>query len=297
MSSFPPLQAGDVVEIIAPASRSSLQYLHALRELLLSWNLHCVLSPDLFGDDLLCANSDEHRLRLLKQALLRPESKALICLRGGYGSMRLIPGLSQMPAPTTPKILVGMSDITALHLFIGQVWGWPSIHASANQDKCLPACIEQLRSLLFADSPALHLTAQPLNAKAAESFTLESSIVGGNLSLVQCSIGSLWQMQAKNKVVFLEDVGERGYRIDRMLEHLKQAGLFKDAAAILLGDFNEGTEPDGSSLVAPVLKRFADTCCCPVIQISNVGHGLNNTPFLFGCLVRVKGGAVVDLIW
>lgn len=297
MSPFPTLQAGDVVEIIAPASRSSLLQLQALSDLLFSWNLHCVVAPDLFGDDLLCANSDEARLRLLKQALLRPESKALICLRGGYGSMRLIPALSQMQMPATPKLLVGMSDITALHLFWGQVWGWPSIHASANQDKCLPACIEQLRCLLFADSPSLHLTARPLNAKAAESFTLESSIIGGNLSLVQCSIGSSWQMQGKNKVIFLEDVGERGYRIDRMLEHLNQAGLFKDAAAILLGDFSEGEEPDGSSLVASVLKRFADTCRCPVIQIPNVGHGLNNTPFPFGRLVRIKGGEVVDLVW
>src|SRR5690348_3082 len=116
MQSLPILKPGDSVEVIAPAARCSDQQLTALKELLASWQLNCTVDQHIFGDDLLCANTDEIRFQCLKNALLNPDTKAVICARGGYGSMKLIPALSKLTPPPSPKLFLGMSDITALHL-------------------------------------------------------------------------------------------------------------------------------------------------------------------------------------
>ena len=107
MKKLPRLKQGDRVEIIAPASRCADALLHDLHALLTSWNLNCVVSENIFGDDLLCANSDDVRFSLLKQALYHPETKAVICARGGYGSMRLIPELAKLTPEPQPNYLLG----------------------------------------------------------------------------------------------------------------------------------------------------------------------------------------------
>ncbi|TAL62502.1 MAG: LD-carboxypeptidase, partial [Legionella sp.] len=219
---LPILKPHDLVEIIAPASRCSEKVLQDLKNLLESWSLNCLISEALFGDDILCANSDAKRLASLKNALTHPESKAIICVRGGYGSMRLIPGLYDLKPPKEPKIFLGMSDITALHLFLENHWNWPSVHGALARDKFSEESILATQSLLFG-KPSRALMGKPLNQFAEKEYKVESTITGGNLTLVQSSLGTKWQINGQNKVVFLEEVGERGYRIDRMLEHLKQA--------------------------------------------------------------------------
>ena len=120
MKKLPILNSGDFVEVIAPASRCSDNQLQALKELLESWKLNCIIKKDIFGEDLLCAHTDEARFEHLKNALQNPETKAVICARGGYGSLRLIPKLTEIQAPKQVKIFVGMSDITSLHLYLQQ---------------------------------------------------------------------------------------------------------------------------------------------------------------------------------
>lgn len=122
MKKLPVLKPGDSIEIIAPASRCTDKRLHELKELLQSWKLNCIIDKNIFGDDLLCANTDEIRFNLLKNALLREDTKAVICARGGYGSMRLIPDLSMITPPELEKLFIGMSDITALSLFFERHW-------------------------------------------------------------------------------------------------------------------------------------------------------------------------------
>lgn len=294
-TSLPILQIGDHVEVIAPASRCSSDDLRHLKNQLESWRLHCHIDDDIFGPDLLCANTDDYRLHALIRAIQNPDIKAIICARGGYGSMRLIPELSKLPAPTSPKLFVGMSDITALHLFLGQQWQWPTLHGSLSKDKVSPECVNQLKSLLFATTHQIEWEGIPLNALAQEIGLLRSSIIGGNLCLVQASVGSLWQIDATDKIIFLEDIGERGYRIDRMLEHLQQAGCFTNAAAIVLGDFIEGNEPNGSNLIQPVLEQFAQQVKIPVVQIKGSGHGYINFPIPLGTQAYLQLGNNVHL--
>jgi muramoyltetrapeptide carboxypeptidase len=295
MQNLPILKPGDTVEIIAPASRCTDKRLAAIKELLSSWQLNCIVEKDIFGDDLLCANSDEARFKALKNALQRRDTKAIICARGGYGSMRLIPELMKMSPPESLKLFVGMSDITALNLYFQQQWHWPTIHGAAAPDVFSSESIASLKDILFGEVKQVAFEGKSLNTLAEKELTLESSVTGGNLCLVQTSIGTNWQLDAKQKIIFLEEVGERGYRVDRMLEHIRQAHLFKDAAAIVFGDFLEGEEPDGSSLINPVLKRFAEHCDIPVVQIVGIGHGHINFPLILGTSAKLKLGRQVKL--
>lgn len=296
MQKLPTLKPGDTVEIIAPASRCSDQHLKELKELLSSWQLNCIVDKDIFGDDLLCANSDEVRFFGLKNALQNPEIKAVICARGGYGSMRLIPELNKIIPPISPKLFIGMSDITALNLYLQQQWQWPTVHGALALDKFSSESIAAMKSILFAEVQQMEFSGSPLNKFAENKHIIDAPIIGGNLCLVQTSIGTIWQINANNKIIFLEEVGERGYRIDRMLEHLRQANIFKNAAAILFGDFIEGKEPNGSSLIQPVLKRFAESCEIPVIQVEGIGHGETNFPLVLGTNAKLKLGTTTKIV-
>lgn len=289
------LKPGDSVEVIAPASRCTESHLLVLQELLQSWELNCILDKNIFGNDLLCANTDENRLASLKNALLNPTTKAIVCARGGYGSMRLLPGLFNVTPPQQSKLFIGMSDITALNLFLMQQWHWPVLHGGLSSDKFSLESIYDSKSLIFGEKKQISLSGSPLNKLAKKNHTINKILTGGNLSLIQTSIGTAWQVQGENKILFLEDVSERGYRIDRMLEHLLQANIFKHVAAVVLGDFLEGKESNGTSLVQPVLERFAEHCPAPVIQIAGIGHGQDNITLPLGLSARLQLGDAISL--
>ena len=290
------LNPGDVVEIIAPASRCSDKNLTELKELLLSWQLKYKIDEDIFGSDLLCANTDENRFNSLKNALLNLESKAVICARGGYGSTRLITELSKVVPPAFKKVFIGMSDATVLNLFLQQKWKWPVIHGALAPDKFSQESIVAVKSILFGEIDQVEFIGLPLNTLAEKNSTIDAVITGGNLSILQTSIGTLWQVDGKNKIVFIEEVGERGYRIDRMLEHLRQASIFEGVSAILFGDFIGGAEPNGSSLIKPVLERFAQTCKIPVVEIEGIGHGNINFPIPLGTMAKLTLGNKVRVM-
>lgn len=282
MNTLPKLIQGDLVDIIAPASRCSDDCLQSIVSLIESWGLRCRVPSNIFGKDILCANTDEMRFEQIKSAVFDPESKAIICVRGGYGSGRLIPKLMQLPKPTKAKILVGMSDITALHLFFHTYWNWASVHAGVAPDRFSEASLDALKNILFQEKNPICFIAKPLNLAAENHGKIHSSVIGGNLSILQTSMGTSWQLQARHKMVLIEEINERAYRVDRMLNHLYQASDLKNADAIIFGDFLGGNEPDGNNLISKVLMRFAAECPMPVIQIQDVGHGQNNFPLPFG---------------
>ncbi len=296
MHRLPTLKSGDSVHIIAPASRSSDKDLTNLKELLTSWQLNCIIDADIFGEDLLCANSDEVRFKILKNALLNPESKAVICARGGYGSMRLIPKLANIIPPKQAKLFVGMSDITALNLYLSQQWQWPVIHGALAVDRFSQESIASLKSILFREIAQIEFSGLSCNTLAENKNTLEAEITGGNLCLIEASIGTTWQINSENKIILLEEISERGYRVDRMLEHLQQAGVFEKAVAIVLGDFLGGDESNGTNLVQPVLNRFAKSCKIPVVSVKGIGHGYVNMPIPLGIKAKLKLGNEIKLV-
>ena len=288
-----PLQPGDTVDIIAPAFRQEKTIFKKIEKLLASWQLNCHIPKNIFGKDLLCANSDDNRFKQLKAALFNSNSKAIWCLRGGYGCSRLIPALNQLKPPPHAKLFIGLSDITALHLFLQQQWHWhtlhgPSIYQCAD-NRIIKSSIQKTKDIIFGQQKIIEFNnLLPLNTTKKQ--TIKAPIIGGNLSLIQISIGTSWQPNTHNKILFIEEINERGYQVDRMLEHLKQAGIFSHIKALLLGDFIGGNDPDGRSRVNAVLKRFAEQNNFPVLQCKGIGHGKINHPLPLGTTSTLELG-------
>lgn len=286
------LKPGDEIDIIAPAGRITPENLTKIADLLTSWQLKPNIASDILGDDILCANSDAARLKHLQTALLNPHSKAIICARGGYGAMRIVPELIKLTPPANSKLFLGMSDITAIQLFLQQQWHWATLHGSAAVWRLNEFSIEKLRKVLLGEIRQMVFNEiEPLNALALQEQLINSTLAGGNLCLVQCSLSTAWQLNGENNIILLEETGERGYKVDRMLEQLYQVGIFAKAKAVIFGDFIGGEEPNGTSLIKPILRRFAERLTIPVVQINGIGHGNINYPVPLGTPVKLQLGA------
>lgn len=274
------------IRLIAPSYSLEEKNVELTKEYLGSLGMKVTVPKDLLGDDLLCANQDEIRLAHLKSALIDESIDIIWLLMGGYGLTRLIPDLLKMERPKTRKLYIGFSDGTALHVFLNQIWNWPTIHGigaiqAARKvvgEESIKKTVEIIEKGLTSYEPPVLI---PFNKEADAVSSLSGAVCGGNLCLLQTSLGTKWQIDSSDKILFLEDVSERGYRIDRMLVHLDQAGVFDDVRAVVFGDFTPGYESDGSSLIQPVLERFASSLNVPVFSLPKHGHGPDNYPLPF----------------
>lgn len=268
------------ITVLAPGSSPSPEKVEALR------NLACL--PLQFPQALISkevpfhANGDQKRFELLKQALQDNSSQQIIwAIRGGYGAARLIDKLEKLSQPKTEKWLVGYSDMTALHLFVSQRWQWKTLQGSFLVDfldpQKDPQNFKKLSDLFSSRISHLELDQLlPLNEAAKRSKRIDGRLTGGNLTLVQNSLGTAWQIQSQGKILFLEDDGEKGYQIDRILYQLKQAGVFKDVKAIVFGEFSGKDE-----FIDFALQRFALETAIPVFKTDEFGHGVKNYPLLY----------------
>jgi len=290
---LPFLQPGSTIDLIAPAGKP-----HGELDVLLSQAIeyvarmgwHLRIPESLFGDDLLCSNTDPQRFDILSSALYAKDSQAVWCLRGGYGSARLMADLSSMRQPTEPKWFIGFSDVTALLCFLQQKWGWPVVHGPNLSGLVRGEALEgpQIQALLSGQLNQITLDMASLNMPAKGAVLSQTMVTGGNLSLLQSSIGTSWQISSKNKVLLIEEVHEVPYRVDRMLNHLSQAGIFSDVHAVIFGACT--TKPECMPLMQQVLERFAKEQPYPVFQVHNIGHTLHNPPIVMGSPAEISAG-------
>jgi muramoyltetrapeptide carboxypeptidase len=264
------------IQIIAPASSTPVEKL----EKSLLWldkndfTYHC--PQDLQEPTAFFANSLSKQIKHF-QAALKSRSPFLWGLRGGYGSARLIETLNEMPIPSHKPLFIGYSDLTALHLYIHKYWKLPTLHAkmiselgsSENQED-----LHLLKELLQGKKTSFTYTQlRPLNQAAKKVTSLDGKILGGNLKLLSHSIGTDYQIRTHKNFLFLEDVGERGYALHRMLLHLEQASVInKNIKAVFLGHFTEGLEPDGSDKKMLALSLYAESSKVPFFYGLPVGH-------------------------
>lgn len=294
------LRPGDPVEIIAPASHTSQLALDSGLAWLRSLGLVPRFREGLIKGDLFFASELGFQQQDLLRAL-RSDAKAIWCVRGGYGSMRLIPLLKKLRPPQDPKVLLGFSDITALHLFLNQNWNWPTIHsrnisAMKEEDHLTPDRRATERLLFGLDREITFKKLKPLNGLAKESKTITGKIVGGNLRILQSSLGTAWELQAKNKILFIEDIGERGYSVHRMLEQLRQAKVIhRGLKALAIGQFTEGEEKSGKDLTPEALERIASELPYPVFSGLPCGHGHENFPLPLNTNCELRLGRSITL--
>jgi len=238
------------------------------------------------------AGEDDARADELGRALADPAIEAIFCARGGYGLMRILPRLDAAAFARAPKLVVGFYDVTALHAWAARA-GVVSLHAPVvtQLGKLPPDDAAALFALAESPSPPAPLTG--LRAIAGPSrAAVEGPLVGGNLEILSRLVGTPWALPLDGALLFLEEVGERPYRIDRQLTQLELAGALERLAGVVLGDFIGCAEKDGSPPDAEtVLVERLGARGIPVVAGAPIGHGSRNRAMPHGARVRLDAAA------
>lgn len=271
------LREGDVIDLVAPASACTVSEIKASIKVVKGWGFEPRLPKNLFNGDKLLAHTDRVRFQQLKKAIENKSSKAIWCVRGGYGSIRLLPEMRSIKPPKTPKVLLGYSDITTLHAWVDQKWGWSSLHSPLfdrlGTGLLAAPQLKRLEKILKGEVEELKFNnLKPLNAAARKVTTLRAPIVGGNMVTWISHLGTDLTTSARGKFLFLEEIGERPHKVDRMLTQLELTGSLKGCRGILLGDFLVRPEDKGL-LWNSVIPRFTDNTKIPVFKGIPSGHG------------------------
>ena len=295
----PYLQPGDEVAILSPASFPPTENWKQGVEVLENWGLRVRMAPNYLSRHFGLGGTDAERLSDLQQMLDDPSIKAIFPIRGGYGSSRLLDSLDFSGFKTHPKWIVGFSDITALLCEVDRL-GFASIHGPMPHNFCQKggeAALQNLHSLLFEGSTSVSAPSHPLNRLGEAS----AEIIGGNLSLLCHLTGSPTFASTAGKILFLEEIGERLYHVDRMLLQLKRAGFFQNLSGLIVGGFtdcNEASLTIGKTAFELVAEHTSGTSY-PVAFDFPAGHIPNNQPLVFGVktklLVNAAGVQLTDI--
>ncbi|MEV8377270.1 LD-carboxypeptidase [Kribbella sp. NPDC056861] len=266
------LRAGDRIAVVAPAGPLDAERLELGTKYLLDWGIEVEVMPSaLARDERLpyLAGDDRARAADLRAAWLDPSFKAVFAGRGGYGVQRLLQHLDVEELAPVTKILVGFSDITALHE-VFNARGLVTVHspmAAGIGQLRVQESHDRLRDLLFAPETVEDLLA-PTGARTVVAGTAEGRLLGGNLALLATSLGSPTFAKPAG-IVLLEDVGEEGYRVDRMLTQLLRSGWFDQITGLVIGDFSEAGDRE---LVADVIRERLEPLGLPMVEGAAIGH-------------------------
>lgn len=285
------LQAGNTIALIAPSSPVAEEKLNKAVANLNALGLQIVEGKHLRARAGHLAGSDAERLSDLHEAFENPAIDAVWCVRGGYGAARLLPSINFSLIKKNPKLFIGYSDITALHLAIQARSGLVTFHGPVGAGDFTEMTLHHLKSVVM-EPPTSHVIAATPDASLGDEyqpFTItpgiaRGALTGGNLALLSSLAGTPFEPTFKNKLVFIEDVGEQPYRLDRMLTQLLQATDLTQAAGIALGIFNE-CQPKNDSFSYP-LRETLQLCLghlnIPVVYGIPFGHISNQATLPYG---------------
>ena len=301
MTTPPFLNRGDRVAIAAPARKISADELDPAIKLFESWGLEVTLPEHLFDTDHQFAGDDTTRAALLQQLLDDPEVRAVVCARGGYGTVRLVDRLDFSAFAQHPKWIVGFSDITVLHSHIHRHLGIETLHATMPID--IPGIgsypsTDSMHRCLWGEQIAYRCAAQQLNRNGEA----EGEVVGGNLSILYSLCGSPSDIDTAGKILFIEDLDEYLYHIDRMMINLKRNGHLDNLAGLVVGSLSkmhDNTVPFGHTAEEIVREAVAEYSY-PVCFGFEAGHiGTNNLALPLGhrAHLSVEGAAELRFIY
>ncbi len=288
------LRAGDLVGVIAPAGPATPERVALVEPLFARFGLRARLYPSCHArhpqHDFL-AGDDALRLADLHAAFADRDVRAVFSLRGGWGSSRLLPQIDSALLRAHVKPFIGYSDITALHALL-QREGLISFHAPMPASDLVIDGAEDDAAALFAllmqPLPAGHVFAPALLPGAWHVGGVASGrLVGGNLSLIASLVGTPWAVDARGAILFIEDVSEALYRVDRLLTQLQHSGMLDAAAGFVLGSFTEDADPTA------VLHEHLAHLGKPVLTGWPAGHGQPNRALPLGAKVSLDAAAGV----
>jgi muramoyltetrapeptide carboxypeptidase len=274
----PRLRPGDTIGIVAPASpfdtaafRSGIAALEAM-------GFSVVVPDDLFEKDGYLAGSDAHRADLINRLFADRTIKAILCARGGFGSIRLLSMLDYDAIDKNPKIFAGFSDISALLTAIYLKCGLVTFHAPVLT--MLGRATNRTRdALLRAFTSDAPLETMPRQAIVIKPGSASGPVAGGNLTTLCHLLGTPFEPGFKGHILLLEDRGEDGYRIDRMLSQMKLAGCFEGLAGLVLGSFEDCGEP---GVIFRIVEDIFNEADVPILAGFDIGHGETNVTIPLG---------------
>lgn len=286
----PNLMPGDKIGIVAPARKVSLEEIQPAIDIIHSWGFEVAKGMYLFEEDHQFAGTDQQRWADLQMMLDDPSIKAILFARGGYGCIRIIDKLDFHKFQRAPKWIMGFSDFTVLHSHINHHCKVETLHSpmAFNFAKTSPAILEKIKQIITGHAVNYELSAHIYNRLGKVS----GELIGGNLSIIYALAGTASDMHTKGKILFLEDLDEYLYHIDRMMMNLKRTGKLNTLKGLIVGgmsDMKDNTIPFGKSaeeIILDAVKEFDYPVCFGL----NAGHVIENNPLVFGRKVKLVVG-------
>ena len=283
----PHLKKGDLVYLCAPAKAIEENEVLAAENWLASIGLQSIRSKHLTGRHHYFSGSENERLSDLQEGIDHPEAKAIWCVRGGYGCVQILDGLQWAQLIREPKWLIGFSDICVLHHKI-QSLGFQSIHGTMglNIPSNSEAAKTRLSDLLFGQKATFELNPSPFNQTGQTSGTL----IGGNLSIIYSMLSSPDTYDFRDAILFIEDLAEHLYHIDRMMHALRRQGALAQIKGLIVGgmtDLEDTDVPFGQSIEELILAHFSYRKI-PICFDFPAGHIADNQALILGATVTIE---------
>ena len=289
------LQKGDTVAIVSTARKISSDTIIPAIKLLEKWGLHVIIGETIGSEENQFSGSDEKRIADFQQMLDNPKVKAIWCARGGYGTVRLIDKLDFSEFKKHPKWIVGYSDITVLHSHIHN-FGIETLHATMpiNLENNSQQALESLKKSLFGKNLSYEIPADEKN----KSGNASGELVGGNLSVLYSLLGSNSSTKTDGKILFIEDLDEYLYHIDRMFINLKRNGYFENLKGLVVGgmtNMHDNEIPFGKTAEKIILDCVSEYDF-PVVFNFPAGHLDDNRALILGRKVTLDVGEIKSKI-
>ncbi len=282
------LQKGDTVAIVSTARKISKEELNPALQLLESWGLKAVLGKTIGAEENQFAGNDDLRAADFQQMMNDPNVKAIWCARGGYGTVRIIDKLNFSAFKENPKWIIGYSDVTVLHSHIHN-FGIETLHAQMclEIEKRTKETAKSIRKVLFGEEYRIEISQKNSHTSLGN---YSGELIGGNLSVLYSLCGSNSAINTEGKILFIEDLDEYLYHIDRMMMNLKRNGMLKNLAGLIVGgmpDMNDNTIPFGKTaeeIIMDAVKEYD----YPVCFNFPAGHIEDNRALIMGREVELN---------
>lgn len=282
----PYLKKGDTIAIVATARKNIDDNLKPAISWLKNWGIEVVIGSTIGLDNNQLAGTDEQRAADFQAQLDNPNIKAIWCVRGGYGTVRMIDLLDFTKFKQSPKWIVGFSDVTVLHSHLNTM-GYQSIHGIMPvSSKASEEAKETLRKALFGEHLEYTVPCENMNRFG----TAKGELVGGNLSILYSLFGSPSAIDCSDKILFIEDLDEYLYHIDRMMMNLKRNGCLESLKGIIVGGMTKMKDndipwgKDALEIIDDVTKKYN----IPIIYNFPAGHMADNRALIFGKQVSLE---------
>ena len=281
------LQKNDTVAIVSTARKISLEEIKPAIELLKNWGLKVIIGKSIGLEENQFAGSDEERKNDFQEMLDNPNIKAIWCARGGYGTVRIIDTLNFSNFIKNPKWIIGYSDITVLHNHIHNL-GIETLHATMPLDvvKNTKTSLNSLKKAIFGETLSYEISSVNENITGVS----EGQLVGGNLSILYSLLGSKSSINTDDKILFIEDLDEYLYHVDRMMVNLKRNGYFDNLKGLIVGGMtkmHDNKIPFGKNAKEIILDSVAEFGF-PVAFDFPAGHLTNNKALILGRKVKFE---------